>query len=190
MAIDKGRFLGLMISVAAFVGFLGLAALSSAFDGDFRKACETIAAKIADMPVSGKTIAVRPFISIERHKTLLGLRLQDGITSALAAPKKRSYQVVERSRLHGLDSERSLYWDDTDLGQWAAGLKADLVVVGTYVLDQSALSLEFRVLEPGGRVAGAGRTSSKADRSVKTWASAPPPPPPHTPPRGGRGGGV
>jgi TolB-like protein len=150
---------------------------------DLNEACKVLTEQLGPRCPSGKTVAVRDFTSLDRQKTLLSNRIQDLLTNALAAMEERKYRVVERLRLADLDTERLVHGDSKgdDLDQWARRLKADLVVVGTYVLKNDALSLSCRLVDPetGGSLAAA-HTEVTLNRDIQRFASTPAPAAPMT----------
>ena len=100
---------------------------------DLTDACETLAQTLSEKIPVGKTVAVRRFSSPGGIPTVMGVRVQDLLTNALSAVEPRKFHVVERLRMAELDLERMTFGSSRgdDLDQWAWGLKADLVVMGT-----------------------------------------------------------
>lgn len=145
---------------------------------DLDRACARLAGALTSAEaVKGKALTVRPFAGADGQRTLLGLRLQDLLTHALSAPRDRAYRVKERVRLQDLDTEQLLYGDgEDDLDKWAKGLKADLVVLGTYSLEAGSLLLTARLVAParGDCVASASARAAK-NRIIERWAATPAP---------------
>jgi len=145
---------------------------------DLERACASLAKALTPTDtVKGKALTVRPFAGADGQRTLLGLRLQDLLTHALSAPRERTYQVKERVRLQDLDTEQLLYGGGTDdPDEWAKGLKADLVVLGTYSMEADSLLLTARLVAPtkGDCVTSASARAAK-NRLIERWATTPAP---------------
>lgn len=145
---------------------------------DLNEACQGLAEQLDSRLPPGKTVAVRDFPSLDRQKTLLSIRMQDLLTNALATIEERQYRVAERLRLVELDTERMVHGDTKgdDLDEWARRLRADLVVLGTYVLKNESLSLDYRLIDPEtGRSFSAAHTEVKLNRDIRRLASTPAP---------------
>jgi len=145
---------------------------------DLERACASLAKALTSTDtVKGKALTVRPFAGADGQRTLLGLRLQDLLIHALSAPTEHTYQVKERARLQDLDTEQLLYGGGTDdPDEWAKGLKADLVVLGTYSMEADSLLLTARLVAPtkGDCVTSASARAAK-NRLIERWATTPAP---------------
>jgi len=141
-------------------------------------ACAGVAEKLTVCEsVKGKTVTVRPFAGADGQRTLLGLRLQDLLTHALSAPRDRTYEVKERVRLQDLDTEQLLYGGDTDdLDEWAKGLKADFVAMGTYAVESKTLVLTCRLVAPAtGQCLNSATAKAAITPLIRRWATTPAP---------------
>ncbi len=153
-------------------------ALFSSTPQDLNEAAGRLAEALKENIPQDKTVAVREFSAIEGDRTLLGVRIQDLLTNALAAQEGRRYTVVERLQLAELDTERMMYGEThgDDLDQWARRLKAELVVLGTYILSDETLKLDCRIVEPEtGRTLGATHAGVTLNRAIRRLASTPAP---------------
>ncbi|MBW2354854.1 MAG: DUF4384 domain-containing protein [Deltaproteobacteria bacterium] len=142
------------------------------------RACEVLASRLAPLIPAGSRVAVRAFSSPDRHRTLLGLRVQDLLTGALASVEKRRYRVVERLRIAELDTERMLYGQGRgdDLDAWALKLRAGIIVLGTCSLSGDTLLLHARLVNPEtGDSLAAAHTRVEAGRDIRLLASTPAP---------------
>ena len=145
---------------------------------DLERACAVLASELTRTgTVQGKALTVRPFAGADGQRTLLGLRLQDLLTHALSAPRDRTYEVKERVRLQDLDTEQLLYGGDTDdLDEWAKGLKADFVAMGTYAVESKTLVLTCRLVAPAtGQCLTSATAKAAITPLIRRWATTPAP---------------
>ncbi len=155
-----------------------LRADSSAPPRDLAEACRFLAQKLAESIPAGKTVAVRRFSATGGVPTLLGIRIQDLLTSALSALDNRKFHVVERLRMAELDLERMTHGagKGDDLDRWARALKADLVVIGTYGEERGQLAIDCRLIAPDtGRSPGAAHVRPAVSPDVRRMARTPAP---------------
>lgn len=145
---------------------------------DLAEACRFVARKLAQSIPTGRTVAVRRFSAAGGVPTLLGIRIQDLLTSALSALDGRKFHVVERLRMAELDLERMTHgaYKGDDLDRWARALKADLVVIGTYGEERGQLAIDCRLIAPDtGRTPGAAHVRPAASPDVRRMARTPAP---------------
>ncbi|WP_027720500.1 hypothetical protein [Maridesulfovibrio zosterae] len=101
--------------------------------------------------LDGKRIAVLEFESIgENGPSMLDKRIAVHIATRLAVIKKRTWTVVERFDLARMQNELSEHKDTSfDYNTWMRkSLKADLLVLGSYVLSKEKLHITAKVVNP------------------------------------------
>ena len=101
--------------------------------------------------LDGKRIAVLEFESIGKNgPSMLDKRIAEHVAISLVAIKKRTWTVVERFDLARMQNELSEHKDTSfDYNKWMRKrLKADLLVLGSYVLSKKKLHITVKVVNP------------------------------------------
>ena len=174
------RFLMIPALFVCLVFFLPVSAKAefSTTPEDLTGSCNVLTRSLVSEIPEGKSVAVRPFLSPGGIRTLLGLRIQDLVTNALSALRGRKFQVVERLRMAELDLERMTFGPTKgdDLDQWARGLKADLIVTGTWGEETGELKMDCRIVDPeSGRSLGAAHAKLPFSPDIGRLARTPAP---------------
>lgn len=145
---------------------------------DITEACQGLAWTLSKNIPFGKTVGVRRFSTTGGFPSLLSIRIQDLLTSALSGLHNRKFHVVERLRMAELDLERLTHGSGNgdDLDRWAQKLKADLIVMGTYGEVGGSLKIDCRLVAPeSGRSPGAADTKLPFSMDIRRLARTPAP---------------